>query len=192
MGCPISNHPGNLNTVFYNGNRARMVKKLKLLCGGETDGLGAYGMVDQELLASRRTRSLPTNGVLEAAAQLKGRLGFNAERAALGEIGHRLGRKALAEVASVARPDTILAWYRKFIARKFDGSKARRSPGRPRISRAVEDLSDPLRKRRVTRWRRARSAARSRAKCRLSSPTIRGGVLRTWPWTRGVTFRLIT
>jgi putative transposase len=33
------------------------------------------------------------------------------------------------EVANVARPDTILAWYRKLVARKFDGSQARRSPG---------------------------------------------------------------
>jgi hypothetical protein len=31
----------------------------------------------------------------------------------LGEIGHRLGRKAPDEVANVARPDTTLAWYRK-------------------------------------------------------------------------------
>src|SRR2546426_10570575 len=37
-------------------------------------------------------------------------------------------------------PDTILAWYRKLVARKFDGSKARRGPGRPRIDRAVEQL----------------------------------------------------
>jgi putative transposase len=40
----------------------------------------------------------------------------------------------------VARPDTILAWYRKLVARKFDGSKTRRSPGRPRIKREVEQL----------------------------------------------------
>jgi Homeodomain-like domain/Integrase core domain len=74
-------------------------------------------------------------------AQLKGRLKLSdAERAALAEIGHRLGRKVLAEVANVARPDTILAWYRKLIARKFDGSRARRSPGRPRIKREVEQL----------------------------------------------------
>jgi hypothetical protein len=33
----------------------------------------------------------------------------DAERAMLGKIGHRLGRQALAEVATVARPDTILA-----------------------------------------------------------------------------------
>jgi hypothetical protein len=72
---------------------------------------------------------------------LKGQLKLSdAERATLAEIGRRLGRKALAEVASVARPDTILAWYRKLIARKFDGWKARRGPGRPRISREVEQL----------------------------------------------------
>ena len=58
----------------------------------------------------------------------------------LGKIGHRLGRQALAEVATVARPDTILAWYRKLIAGKFDGSKARRGPGRPRVTREVEQL----------------------------------------------------
>ena len=44
----------------------------------------------------------------------------------LAEIGKRLGRRALAQVASVARPDTILAWYHKLIAHKFDGSKYRR------------------------------------------------------------------
>ncbi len=58
----------------------------------------------------------------------------------LGELGHRLGRKALVEVATVARPDTILAWYRNQVTRKFDGSQARRGPGRPRISRKVEQL----------------------------------------------------
>ena len=58
----------------------------------------------------------------------------------LGEIGHRLGRKVLADVATIARPDTILGWYRKLVARKFDGSKERRDPGRPRIKREVEQL----------------------------------------------------
>jgi putative transposase len=91
------------------------------------------GAVDQELLA-RAEYLAAENRILKA--QLKGRLRLsNAERATLAEIGHRLGRKALAEVATVARPDTILAWHRKLVARKFDGSKARRSPGRPRIKR---------------------------------------------------------
>jgi hypothetical protein len=74
-------------------------------------------------------------------AQLTGRLKLSdADRKALGEIGHRLGREALVDVATVARPDTILGWYRKLVARKFDGSKARRGPGRPRIKREVEEL----------------------------------------------------
>jgi hypothetical protein len=47
----------------------------------------------------------------------------DAERATLGAIGHRLGRKVLAEVATIARPDTILTWYRKLVARKFSGSQ---------------------------------------------------------------------
>jgi hypothetical protein len=40
---------------------------------------------------------------------------------------------------SAALPDTILGWYRRLIARKFDGSK-HRSPGRPRVERAIEEL----------------------------------------------------
>jgi putative transposase len=43
-------------------------------------------------------------------------------------------------VATIVRPDTILAWYRRLVAHKFDGSPARRSPGRPPIDRAVEQL----------------------------------------------------
>jgi hypothetical protein len=96
------------------------------------------GSVDQELLA-RAEYLAAENRILKA--QLKGRLKLSdAERATLAELGRRLGRKALAEVATVARPDTILAWYRKLVARKFDGSKARRSPGRPRIKREIEQL----------------------------------------------------
>jgi hypothetical protein len=44
----------------------------------------------------------------------------------LAEIAHRFGRKALEELAAVAKPDTLLAWYRKLIANKFDGSKFRK------------------------------------------------------------------
>jgi len=95
------------------------------------------GTVDQELLA-RIEYLAAENRILKA--QLNGRLKLSdAERATLGEIGHRLGRKALAEVASVARPETILGWYRKLVAGKFDGPKTR-GPGRPRTSREIERL----------------------------------------------------
>src|SRR5215469_16403894 len=59
------------------------------------------------------------------------------ERRTLAEIGKRLGRKVLEKVA---KPDTILAWYRGLIARKFDGSQSRSYPGRPRISAEVTEL----------------------------------------------------
>ena len=87
------------------------------------------GTVDQELL-SRNEYLVTENRILKG--QLNGRLLLSdAERATLGEIGHRLGRKALTDVANAAKPDTILGWYRRLVARKFDGSKHRRYPGRP-------------------------------------------------------------
>jgi transposase len=58
----------------------------------------------------------------------------------LAEIGHRLGRRALEDVATTAKPDTILGWYRKFVANKSDGSKFRRSVGRPKLDDETERL----------------------------------------------------
>jgi putative transposase len=85
------------------------------------------GTVDQELLL-RNEYLVAENRILKT--QLQGRLRLsNAERAKLGEIGHRLGREALDDVATIVRPDTILAWYRRLVGHKFDGSPARRVPG---------------------------------------------------------------
>jgi hypothetical protein len=67
----------------------------------------------------------------------------DAERVTLAEIAHRLGRKALEDVANVVKPDTLMGWYRKLVdisARKFDGSKLRHYPGRPRIDGEIERL----------------------------------------------------
>ena len=95
------------------------------------------GTVDQELLL-RNEYLAAENQILRG--QLKGRPNLSdAERAKLGTIGRRLGRKALGDVATAALPDTILGWYRRLVARKFDGSKYR-SPGRPRVDRAIEEL----------------------------------------------------
>ncbi len=96
------------------------------------------GTVDQELLLLNE-HLVAENRILKA--QIKARLRLSdAERTTLAEIGHRLGRKALEEVAAAAKPDTILGWYRKLIANKFDGSKARRTQGRPRIDEEMESL----------------------------------------------------
>jgi hypothetical protein len=50
------------------------------------------------------------------------------EKTTLAEIAYRLGRKALADVAANAKPDTLSRWYRELIAKKFDGSKFRNRP----------------------------------------------------------------
>ena len=73
--------------------------------------------------------------------QIKGRVQLSdTERRTLAEIGKKLSKQALAEVASIVKPDTILAWHRKLVAQKFDGSKQRQSPGRPGINPEIEEL----------------------------------------------------
>ena len=96
------------------------------------------GLVNQELLL-RNEYLMAENRILKA--QIKGRLRLSdGERSALAKIAKRLGRKALREIASVAKPDTILAWYRKLVARKFEGSQGCPSRGRPRVEKDVEQL----------------------------------------------------
>ena len=96
------------------------------------------GSVDRELLL-RNEYLVTENRILRN--QLQGRLRLtDGERKTLAEIGKQLGKRALEEVASIVRPDTILGWHRKLIARKFDGSKNRTYPGRPRIDDEIEQL----------------------------------------------------
>jgi putative transposase len=96
------------------------------------------GSVNQELL--RRNEYLAAeNRILRTKLSARLRLS-DPERVTLAEIGKRLGRKALRDVACVAKPDTILGWYRRLVAQKFDGSKHRQYPGRPPVSSEVEVL----------------------------------------------------
>jgi len=50
-----------------------------------------------------------------------------------------LGRKVLAELGTIVTPETLLAWHRRLIAQKYDGS-TRRGPGRPRTAAEIERL----------------------------------------------------
>lgn|ERR1035437_3322893 len=98
----------------------------------------AGGLINQELLL-RCEYLAEENRILKE--HIKGQLRLtDAERRSLAEIGHRMGRKLLNEVARLAKPDTIMGWYRELVAAKFDGSKKRRSPGRPRIDTELEKL----------------------------------------------------
>ena len=48
------------------------------------------------------------------------------EKVTLAELAYSLGRMALEDVAATAKPNTILGWYRKLIANKFNGSRFRK------------------------------------------------------------------
>src|SRR5712675_2304292 len=51
-----------------------------------------------------------------------------------------LGRKLLAKLATIVTPETLLAWHRKLVAQKYDGS-GKRGPGRPRAADQIETLA---------------------------------------------------
>ena len=95
------------------------------------------GSVDEELLL-RNEYLVAENRILRN--QIKGRLRLtDGERRTLAEIGKRLGKQALEVVANIVKPETLLGWHRRLVAKKFDGSKNRQYPGRPPFS-AVNGL----------------------------------------------------
>ena len=90
----------------------------------------------------------------------------DAQRRRLAVRGKRLGRRALMQVAGIVTPDTILRWYRKLIAQKYDGSPRRRR-GRPMTPPRASLTS-------WCRWRaRIRSGATRGSKVRLPTSVTR-------------------
>jgi putative transposase len=68
------------------------------------------------------------------------RMRFNDDqRRRLAAKAKRLGRKLLKQVATIVTPETLLAWHRKLIAMKYDGS-SNRTPGRPRTISEITAL----------------------------------------------------
>jgi hypothetical protein len=96
------------------------------------------GTVDQALLL--RNEYLATeNRILRN--QIKGRVRLSdGERKTLAEIGSKLGKQALEEVATIVKPDTMLGWHRTLVAQKCDGSAHRKAPGRPPIGPVTRKL----------------------------------------------------
>ena len=144
-------------------------KKWVRLLAYATDSVNQELLLQNEYLAAE-------NHILRAKLPSRLRLS-DPERATLAEIGKRIGRKALAAVANVAKPDTILAWYRRLVAQKFDGSKHRKYPGRPRVASEVEALV-VRRARENTGWGYDRIVgALANLGLRLSDQTV-GNILR--------------
>ena len=73
--------------------------------------------------------------------QLAGkRLRFtDGQRRRLAAMAKAIGRKGLFEIGPLVTPDTLLRWYRRLIAKKYDGSKSRK-PGRPKTAVEIEEL----------------------------------------------------
>jgi hypothetical protein len=95
------------------------------------------GSVAEELLL-RNAYLAAENCILRDQLKGRGQLS-DAERQTLAEIGKKLRKKALEDVAQIVTPDTILAWQRKLTSDKFDGLKQHNSPGRPRVENELED-----------------------------------------------------
>jgi putative transposase len=96
------------------------------------------GSVDEELLAQNEYL-VTENRILRN--QIQGRIQLtDPERISLASAAKRLGRKALEEVAQIVRPETILSWHRRLIAKKFDGSKNRALGQDSSTSDEIEEL----------------------------------------------------
>ncbi len=84
--------------------------------------------------------------MIEENRVLKAQLGgrqlrlTDTERRRLAALAHPLGRKRLKNVATLVTSDTLMRWYKRLIAQKFDGSTQRRQLGRPRVAEEVEQL----------------------------------------------------
>src|SRR5262245_38846721 len=64
----------------------------------------------------------------------KQRLRFtDTERRRPAALAHPLGRKQLKDTATIATPNTLMRWYQRLLANKFDGSRRRKAQGRPRV-----------------------------------------------------------
>ena len=64
----------------------------------------------------------------------------NSQRMRVAAKAKRLSRKMLEQCTELFTPDTVMRWYQKLIAEKYDGSQHRTSPGRPPITQEVVRL----------------------------------------------------
>ena len=94
------------------------------------------GSIDEELRL-RNEYLVTENRILRSKINGQFRL-KDEERRQLATVGKQLGRKALEAIATIVKPDTILRWHAKLVARKFDGTSYRKSPGRPPLTREIE------------------------------------------------------
>ncbi len=91
---------------------------------------GQQNVIDYLLAENRVLREQRGGGRLRLTDDLRRRLAVRAKA---------LGRSGLQGIAGIVTPDTLLGWYRKLVAAKYDGSE-RRGPGRPRTRTTLAEL----------------------------------------------------
>ncbi len=64
----------------------------------------------------------------------------NSQRMRVAAKAKRLSRKMLEQCTELFTVDTVMRWYRKLIAEKYDGSQNRTYVGRPQISQEIVSL----------------------------------------------------
>ena len=73
--------------------------------------------------------------------QIDGRVQLSgSDRKELAEMGAKLGKEALEDVATIAKPATILAWYRTCADQQVVTAAPPKSVGRPRVDKEIEDV----------------------------------------------------
>jgi putative transposase len=96
------------------------------------------GSVDDEL-RRRNEYLVAENRVLRS--RLGARIALkDEERSVLARLGKALGLRTLSEIASIAKPETILGWHRRLIERRDAKTTKSREVGRPRIDAKIETL----------------------------------------------------
>jgi hypothetical protein len=96
------------------------------------------GHVDEEVVLCNEYLTAE-NEILRSKLSGRSQL-TNSERIRLAKLGKRLGLKPVKDVAAIVKPETVLAWYRKLVAKKFDGSAECGKSGRPRVDAELEKL----------------------------------------------------
>lgn len=121
-----------------------------LLLNEESRGRGDRGMDWKKLLGSisasvndelrlRHADLAVENRLLRQ--QINGRVQLtDNDRKGLAELGQKLGKKALAEMATVAHSDAILAWHHALADQKVKTSEPHKAVGRPRIDKEKEHV----------------------------------------------------
>jgi transposase len=101
--------------------------------------LGAIPASVDEEIRLRNAYLVAENRLLRQ--QISGRVQLtDGDRRTLAELGQKLGRQALEEIATVAKASTILAWHRTFADQQWKSPPLQKSVGRPRVDQEIEGL----------------------------------------------------